>query len=162
MNKTNLWVKAKDVKIQLTSEIEPGFDIGFDKNIPTETQEELRIFVNWVENNFSIPVTLWVDFEYRHYLIRRDGKRVGFLFYWSDFSSYPAFTDKNDIPEIRLPVRTEKSTVEEILYSFIQAITLYFAWICNELDDGFEPEDNDVEDILQQYMNFRKGVSSPL
>lgn len=155
MIESNLWNKAKGVNIQTTADIVPGFDIGFDKKIPHKTQEELRAFVKWVECNFNIPITLWVDFEYKHYLIGRDGKRAGFLFYWADFSSYPVFQNKDDIPEIKLPVRTEHSTMEEILVSFIEAITYYFAWICNELYAGFIPNENDVEDVLQEYLKFR-------
>lgn len=122
--------------------------------IAPETQEELRAFVRWVESNFNIPVTLWVDFEYKHYLIKKDGKRVGYLFYWKDFSSHPVFDNKDDIPQIRLPVRTEHSSTEEILGSFIEAITDYFAWICNDITSGFVPNEDDVDDILQEYLNF--------
>ncbi|MBQ7325039.1 MAG: hypothetical protein IJW98_04795, partial [Clostridia bacterium] len=104
--------------------------------------------------NYRIPITLWVDFEYKHYLIRRDGKRVGYLFYWADFSSYPVFDNQNDIPQIKLPVRTEHSSIEEILTSFIEAITDYYAWICNEIEKH-EPDEKDVEEILQAYMRYR-------
>lgn len=96
-----------------------------------------------------------MDFEYKHYLISESGERVGYLFYWSDFSYYPVFQNKDDIPIIRLPVRTERSTVKEILRSFIEAITDYFAWICNEIADGFEMDENDVDEILEAYLNFR-------
>lgn len=151
MRDSNLWLRAKDVHIQTSEDIVPGFDIGFDDKIPEETQNELRKFVKWVEDNFNIPITLWVDFEYKHYLLRKDGKRVGYLFYWADFPSYPVFLDKEDIPEIRLPVRTEYSTMDEILSSFVEAITDYFAWICNEISDGYEVNEADVEDVLQAY-----------
>ena len=66
MKENSLWQKAKNVQIQTSDDILPGFDIGFDSKIPAETQKELRNFVNWVEENFNIPVTLWVDFEYKH------------------------------------------------------------------------------------------------
>ena len=155
MTKINLWVRAKEANLQVANEILPGFDIGFDKEISKELQDELRAFVTWVENNFNIPITLWVDFEYKHYLISESGARVGYLFYWSDFSCYPVFQNKDDIPIIRLPVRTERSTVEEILGSFIEAITDYFAWICNEITDDFEPRENDVDEILAEYLRFR-------
>ncbi|MBQ8836847.1 MAG: hypothetical protein IJ002_04990 [Clostridia bacterium] len=153
MTEANLWVKAKEVNLQVASEILPGFDIGFDKEISKDMQEELRAFVTWVENNFYIPITLWVDFEYKHYLVRKNRERVGYIFYWSDFSSYPVFQNKDEIPIIRLPVRTEHSTAEEILRSFIFAITDYFAWICNEITDDFEPSENDVDEILAAYCN---------
>ena len=153
MNDSNLWLRAQNIQLRISEDIAPGFDIGFDSKIPPETQKELRSFVNWVEEHFCIPITLWVDFEYNHYLLRRDKKRVGYLFYWSDFSTYPVFHDKTAIPIIRLPVRTEHSTMEEILGSFIEAISCYFAWLCNELSDDFDPSEDDVEEILEAYLN---------
>ncbi len=154
MNPNNLWNQAKQVPIQTSDNIAGGFDIGFDSHIPEETKNEMRQFVSWVEENFRLPVTLWVDFEYRHYLVRRDGKRVGFLFYWADFHFYPRFENSEDIPHIRLPVRTEHSTMEEILASFVEAISCYFAWICNCVD-GFEPDAEEVEEILQAYLKTK-------
>ena len=151
MRDSNLWLRAKSIHIQTPADIVPGFNIGFDNKIPEETQNELRKFVKWVEHNFNIPITLWVDFEYKHYLLRKDGKRGGYLFYWADFPTYPVFSNKEDIPEIRLPVRTEYSTMDEILGSFIEAITDYFAWICNEISDGYEIDEKDVEEVLQAY-----------
>lgn len=156
MVETNLWVKAQSINIKTPYNIIPGFNIGFDKKIPLETQEELRRFTEWVESNFSIPVTLWVDFEYKHYLIKRDGERVGYIFYWTPFCRYPIFENEDDIPLIRLPVRTEYSTIEEILTSFIEAITDYFAWICNEISPEFVPNDTDTQEILNEYLNSRK------
>ena len=155
MNKNNVWLKAQTLELQVSENILPEFDIGFDKRIPKDVEEKLRDFVKWVESNYRIPVTLWVDFEYKHYLISRDGKRVGYLFYWEDFTTYPVFNNKDDIPQIRLPVRTECSTIEEILTSFIEALTDYYAWLCNELSEGYIINENDVKEILQAYLQFR-------
>ena len=155
MNKNNVWLKAQTLELQVSENILPEFDIGFDKRIPKDVEEKLRDFVKWVESNYRIPVTVWVDFEYKHYLISRDGKRVGYLFYWEDFTTYPVFNNKDDIPQIRLPVRTERSTIEEILTSFIEALTDYYAWLCNELSEGYIINENDVEEILQAYLQFR-------
>jgi len=77
------------------------------------------------------------------------------MFYWTDFSSYPVFDNIDDIPQIRLPIRTEHSTTEEILRSFVEAITAYFAWICNEIHEEYEPNENDTEEILQEYLRIR-------
>ena len=161
MNPNNIWQRAKHTCIQASDEIAGGFDIGFDKQIPEETQMALRNFISWAEENFSLPVTLWVDFEYRHYLIRRDGKRVGFLFYWADFDDYPVFNRKEDIPQIRLPVRTEHSTMEEILASFIEALCYYFAWLCNLLNSDYAPKESDIEEILQAYLKSISWQSLP-
>lgn len=155
MTKNSIWEKAQTLKLQVSENILPGFDIGFDKRIPKEIEKELRSFVSWVESNYCIPITLYVDFEYNHYLVNRDGKRVGYQFYWSDFSSYPMFDNEDDIPQICLPVRTEHSTIEEILTSFIEAITDYYAWLCNEISNEYETNENAVEEILQLYLKTR-------
>lgn len=155
VNQNSVWLKAQNVKLQVSEDILPEFDISFDKRIPNDIEEELCAFVEWIENNYRIPITLWVDFEYNHYLILRDGRRVGYLFYWADFSTYPTFNKIDDIPQIRLPVRTEHSTIEEILSSFIEAITYYYAWICNEISEGYKINENDVEEILQAYLQYR-------
>ena len=154
MNENSVWKKAQIVELDISKNIVPGFDVGFDKRISDDIEKEMRSFVKWMEDNYRIPITLWVDFEYKHYLIRRDGKRVGYLFYWADFSSYPVFDNKNNIPQIKLPVRTEYSSIEEILTSFIEAITDYYAWICNEIGN-YEQDEKDVEEILQAYMRYR-------
>lgn len=155
MTANSVWKKAQTVELQVSENILPEFNIGFDKRITKEVEQELRSFVNWFESNYRIPITLWVDFEYNHYLIRRDGKRVGYIFYWADFSTYPIFNNKEDIPQIRIPVRTEHSSIEEILTSFIEAINDYYAWICNEICEEYKSDKNDVEEILQVYLKYR-------
>ena len=155
MEQNSVWSKAQTLQLQVSKEISPGFDIGFDKRIPKDVQEELRAFVEWIEGNYSFPITLWVDFEYNHYLISRDGRRVGYLFYWADFATYPVFDNKEDIPQIRLPVRTEHSTIEEILTSFIEAISNYYAWLSNEIMEDYQFDEDEVEEILQAYLKFR-------
>lgn len=153
LSANHLWNRAKNANLKVSAEISGGFDLGFDKIIPDDTKFILRDFVGWVEENFYIPVTLWVDFEYRHYLVNRDKSRVGYQFYWSDFKSYPDFEDNNEIPTIRLPVRTENYTVEEILFSFIEAISCYFAWLLNIIDDTYTPDEKESEEILKLYLN---------
>ena len=156
MKSQNVWDKAQSVKLNVAENISPLFNIYFDKKIPQDIKNELINFVNWVENNYSIPITLWVDFEYKHYLIRRDGKRVGYLFYWSDFSDYPNFDNEDDIPYIRLPVRTEQWSIEEILTSFIEAIFDYYAWICNEINEDYILNENNIEEVLQKYLRSKE------
>lgn len=152
MRENHLWERAKMVKIQTTPEIVGNFDIGFDDKIPEETKDALIKFVYWVEDHFYLPVTLWVDFKYNHYLIDRTGKRVGYRFYWADFASYPVFDNADDIPVIELPVRTEYWTMEEILTSFIEAITQYYAWLTNTITDGAKPDFCEVDEVLQAYL----------
>ncbi len=120
-----------------------GFDIGFDVKIPESTRDELRRFVRWVEENYEMPTTLWVDFEYRHYLVSRKKERVGYLFYWDD--------DPKQMPILRLPVRTEKSTMNEILGSFVEGLLDYFAWIRGEIHEDYQSGNQEVDAILEAY-----------
>ena len=151
----HLWEQAKNVKIQTGEEIVGNFSLGFEEKIPEETKNALIDFVYWVEDNYPVPVTLWVDFKYKHYLVTREKKRVGYKFYWVDFDTYPVFEKEEDIPVIELPVRTEYWTIEEILASFIEAITCYFAWINNQMAEGFQPNLDQVEEILQKYLQTK-------
>lgn len=149
MNENHLWNRARQVKIQTSSEIVGGFDIGFDGKIPEEAKDALMKFVYWVEDHFSLPVTLWVDFKYNHYLMEQSGKRVGYKFYWVDFANYPVFENPDDIPVIELAVRTEHRTMDEILTSFIEAISRYYAWLLRENATSDRAE---VEQVLQAYL----------
>ena len=151
MKENHLWNKAKLVQIRTSPQIVGGFDVGFDAKIPEETKDALMQFVYWAEDNFHFPVTLWVDFKYNHYLVLRNKKRVGYKFYWADFKTYPVFENFDDIPVIELAVRTERWSVEEILTSFIAAITTYYAWLTNSLTEGYEPDERQVEEVLQAY-----------
>lgn len=154
MKENHLWNRARDVKIQTPPAIVGNFDIGFDEKIPEETKDQLMGFVYWVEDHFHLPVTLWVDFKYNHYLIDRQKNRVGYRFYWADFKNYPAFDDPDDIPVIELPVRTEHYSIEEIVSSFIEAISLYFAWLTNR---ELTVDPNETEEVLQAYLHDQKG-----
>ena len=151
MRENHLWNRAKAARIRTSPDIVGNFDIGFDSNIPEDTKDALMHFVYWVEDNFYLPVTLWVDFKYNHYLIDADGKRVGYKFYWVDFN--PVFEDPDDIPVIELPVRTEHWTMEEILASFIEAISQYFMWLTNI--PVTEPDQDEIEEVLQEYTQRR-------
>lgn len=156
MRENHLWNKAKTIEIQTGPDIAGAFSIGFDSKIPEETKNALIDFVYWVEDHFPLPVTLWVDFKYNHYLITRTGKRVGYKFYWADFKNYPVFDNPDDIPVIELPVRTEHSTVEEILTSFIDAISDYYAWLTNTITCGYTADIDETEEVLQAYLEYKK------
>lgn len=152
MNSNHLWIRARKTDIQTGPDIAGNFNIGFDEGIPEETKAELKKFVLWVEENFRLPVTLWVDFEFKHYLLERSKKRVGYLFYWADFNTYPRFDNVEDIPIIRLPVRTEYSIMEDILTSFMEAISHYFLWITNEISEDCILDERETEEVLQAYL----------
>lgn len=152
MKNDHLWNSAKTLQIKTGPEIAGGFDIGFDSKIPEATKDALMQFVYWVEDRFPMPVTLWVDFKYNHYLIDRTGKRVGYRFYWADFKNYPQFDDPDDIPVIELPVRTERWGMEDILRSFIEAISLYYIWLGNGITAESAPDAQETEQLLQAYL----------
>ena len=154
MRENHLWNQAKDIKIQTSPAIVGNFDIGFDEKIPEQTKDQLMKFVYWVEDHFYLPVTLWVDFKYKHYLIDPQKKRVGYRFYWAAFKNYPNFDNPDDIPVIELPVRTEHYSTEEILSAFIEAISLYFAWLTNR---ALTVDPSETEEILQAYLHDQKG-----
>ena len=91
-----VWKKAQTVELKVSENILPEFDIGFDKRIPIEVEQELRSFVTWVENNYRIPITLWVDFEYNHYLKKAETYPVENIFHCPEntkksFSSFSPF-----------------------------------------------------------------------
>ena len=156
MKSENIWLRGSRARIMNESSDGRGLDIGFDPKISHETETELRRFAAWAQSSFRFPVSLWVDFEYKHYLMTREGKRVGYLFYWADWDNYPVFSDPDKGPSIRLPVRTEKYSLEEILTSFIEAISDYFAWLLNELTEDFIPSEQDTEEILEAYLLHQK------
>lgn len=147
----NIWEEAKGITIQTSEDIVGNFSMGFDKRIPEDVKDALARFAYWVEDNYHLPVTLWVDFKYNHYLVNENKQRVGYKFYWVDFESFPVFDNWDNLPVIELPVRTEHYTMEEILASFIEAITCYFAWLSNTIGDDYQPEADVVEEILQAY-----------
>ena len=76
MENRDLWERAGELSIQTSADIAEGFSVGFDRQIPEETKNALIRFVYWVEDHYSMPVTLWVDFKYRHYLRNRQKKRL--------------------------------------------------------------------------------------
>ena len=153
MLENTLWHKASQTKILTAPHIITGFDIGFDSKIPEEAKDALMHFVYWVEDHFHLPVTLWVDFKYNHYLIGKNGQRVGYRFYWADFANYPVFDNPDDIPVIELAARTGHSTIEEILRSFTEAISLYYTWLTNAITNDSTPDRREVEKILEAYLS---------
>ena len=153
MHENHLWERAKSLSIQTSPEIVGGFDVGFDERIPEQTKDKLMDFVYWVEDHFSMPVTLWVDFKYNHYLVDKTGKRVGYKFYWADWNPYPVIENPDDIPVIELPVRMEHSSIEEILFSFIRAISLYYTWLTGTITKDTQPNADKAAEILYTYLN---------
>jgi hypothetical protein len=129
MPNPHIWDRSHELNIQTGPDIVGGFSIGFDDGISEETKDQLMHYAHWVEDHYHMPVTLWVDFEYKHYLRQENGKKTNYRFYCVDFVTFPVFTQEPDIPVIRLPVR---GNIEAVLAAFTEAITLYFTWLANE------------------------------
>ena len=145
----NYWNDAAELTFHLSEEIVGGFDVGFDAGVPEEMQKALMEFIYWVEDNYNMPITLWVDFKNRRYLLDPSRKRVDYKFYWVDFANYPVFEKEADIPVIELPVNQD---VKKLLATFTEAITHYFAWLCNAYGTGFQPDPQLTEAIFQAYL----------
>ena len=75
----NLWEEARQVSVQTGADIVGGFDVGFHPDVPEETKDALMQFVYWVEDNYALPVTLWVDFQQKHYLMQNKKRKASFL-----------------------------------------------------------------------------------
>ena len=150
-----IWARAASLNIRTAPHITPGFSIGFDDAVPEELRRSLTDFVTWVENHFALPLPLWVDFEWKHYLVARDGRHVGYLFHWPDVAPGPVFDDEDATPMIRLPVRNERWGLNSILGSFAEGLTDYYAWLCDEELDEEEKEDT-VATILSAYLEEKR------
>ena len=150
------WENAKLLSIQTGPEIVGGFDVGFDCKIPDNIKDALMDFAYWVEDSYAMPITLWVDFQYKHYLVGSDKKRTAYRFYWAAYKTLTSFENFDDIPVIELAVRCEKQTVDDLLSSFAEALTCYFAWLSGLDMNTFKPAKTQTEEILQLYYNTRR------
>lgn len=151
MSSFNIWDYSHELHIQTGPEIVGGFSIGFDDGISEEAKDLLMHYVHWVEDYYHMPVTLWVDFEYKHYLRNENGTQTAYRFYWVAFDTFPVFEKEADIPVIRLAVRHH--TVEETLTAFTEAITCYFAWLANKKPVA---DRTTVEAIMDAYKAYCK------
>ena len=150
----NIWDKTKELKFALPSDIksgiEPEFPMGSEYE---ELRYELVKFIEWVEENYNIQIPVLVDFVDKNYLVE-NGKRCGYLFYYHEFENYPEFNDALDLPYIVVPVKgyNVKWSLRDILGSFIEALTDYFAWLDNSLEEDADIQEV-VEEILKRYFN---------
>ena len=158
MHENHLWNRAKNLEIRTGPEIVGNFSLGFDKCIPEEIREELIRFAYWVEDRFALPVTLWVDFKYNHYLLDSGGKRVNCRFWWPDWPDWPVMEREADIPVIELPVRTEKRSVEEVLRSFAEAVSLYYVWLEGKDPAGYRPDAQETAAVLNAFFRGEESV----
>ena len=152
----NLWENAKLLSVETGKAIVGGFDVGFERNVTDDVKDALMDFVYWAEDHYAMPVTLWVDFRYCHYLIGSNKKRTGYRFYWIDYDTLSSFENFDDIPVIELAVRCEKQSTEDVLKAFVEAVTHYFAWLSGMNMHTFKPDRALTEEILQTYYNTKR------
>lgn len=152
---SRIWNQIKDINIVLSSNLKNEFTCKFDSKVPEEMKAKLLQFVGWVEKTYGLKTPVYVQFEQKNYVLTEDRERVGYLFYWADFDNYPNFDDEEDIPVIVLPVKDEQWTYEEIIGSFVEALTDYYAWCLNIIED-YELDEEEVEEIAESYLKTLK------
>ena len=152
---SKIWNQIKDINIVLSSNLKNEFTCKFVSKVPEEMKAKLLQFVGWVEKTYGLKTPVYVQFEQKNYVLTEDRERVGYLFYWADFDNYPNFDDEEDIPVIVLPVKDEQWTYEEIIGSFVEALTDYYAWCLNIIED-YELDEEEVEEIAESYLKTLK------
>ena len=150
----NVWAQVKQRTWPVIPGVRREIDYGFDKEIDEEYRERFRDFFAWAEANFVFPVTLWIDLRHRHYLVNRERQRMGYIFYFKPDVRPEELSDEDDIPVADVPVRREKWTFDEILYSLIECITAYYLWLLNRQDESVSDHDEDVQEILDLYKAY--------
>lgn len=147
----NIWHQVKTKDWPAHPGMRREIDFGFDREIPEDDRERFRTFVAWAEEHFVFPVTLWIDFKYRHYLLNRSKQRMGYLLYTARDVNPQDVTDMDDIPVAEIPVRREQWRFRGIMYSLIECITDYYLWLLGHGDDDVNDYAKDVEEILTLY-----------
>ena len=149
-NMKNIWNQIKNKKIlNCNLELNNEFITYFDKKINGELKNKLINFVTWIEKVYGLQCPVYIDFEYKNYLYTKERKRVGYLFYWDDFKDYPNITGNDEIPIIVLPVKEDYWTFEEIIGSFVEALTDYYKWCLNiEMSSKYDEE---VDIVIDEY-----------
>ncbi len=148
----NIWKQAQEVKLNLSSNIESGFDINFGKGVSEELASELIKFTEWVQDNYNVPIIVLIDFVNKNYVLNEEKKRCGYLLYYVDFENYPEFNNLEEVPYMVVPVKgyNEKWSLKDILGSFVEGMTDYFLWILNK-EASEEEFEATVQEILDEY-----------
>ena len=148
----NIWNQIKNKQIlNCNLELKNEFITYFDKKINNELKTKLLSFVTWVEKVYGLQCPIYIDFEYKNYLYTRERKRVGYLLYWDDFKDYPNITNTEELPVIVLPVKDDYWTFDEIIGSFVEALTHYYKWCLNI--EMKETDNKEIDLILNEYFN---------
>ena len=150
----NLWALVKNRDWPVVPGVRREIDFGFDREIGEEYRERFRDFIAWAEAHFVFPVTLWIDFRYRHYLVNREHRRMGYIIYFKPDVRPEMLTDEDDMPVADVPVRREHWLFDEILYSLIECITEYYLWLLNLQAESVNDHADDVLEILNLYKAY--------
>jgi hypothetical protein len=102
----NVWQQVKQRDWPVHPGMRREIDFGFDREIPEDDRERYRTFFAWAEAHFVFPITLWVDLRYRHYLLSRERKPVGYNIYFNPDIPLQDVTDEEDIPDALYRLRT--------------------------------------------------------
>ena len=147
----NIWKEAKTVNLNIVFECEYNFIVENKGDIDKEVKQNLLNFMTFIEEEYSLKTPLNIEYINKDYLLDRTGKKVGYIFYWSDFKNYPNIYSEDELPNIELPVSKGKWSVDEILTSFIEALSMYYAWCLNIMHDNYEIDKSLVDVILKEY-----------
>ena len=150
----NLWALVKNRDWPVVPGVRREIDFGFDREIGEEYRERFRDFIAWAEAHFVFPVTLWIDFRYRHYLVNREHRRMGYIIYFKPDVRPEMLTDEDDMPVADVPVRREHWLFDEILYSLIECITEYYLWLLDRQAESVNDHADDVLEILSLYKAY--------
>ena len=134
-----------------TFECSYKFIVETNGDIDREVKQNILNFMDFIESEYSLKTPLNIDFFDKDYLVDRTGKKVGYIFYWLDLKKYPNIYSEDEFPSIELPVSKNKWSVDEILTSFIEALSMYYAWCLNIMHDNYEVDDSLVDSILKEY-----------
>ena len=150
----NLWALVKNRDWPVVPGVRREIDFGFDREIGEEYRERFRDFIAWAEAHFVFPVTLWIDFRYRHYLVNREHRRMGYIIYFKPDVRPEELSDEDDMPVADIPVRREHWLFDEILYSLIECITEYYLWLLDRQAESVNDHADDMLEILSLYKAY--------
>ena len=143
--------QTKYVNIELGKECEVGFDVYYEDDVPDNTRMVLDNFLNFFEEKYPLKTKFFIDFTNEDSVTGEDGSEQGYLFNWTNFSNYPKFEDDEEAPILTVPVKLGNWEITDILWSLVQGLVHYYAWICNRLDTDYSLTDKEIENIIVEF-----------
>ncbi len=147
-----IWNKTQDIKLDVKLDEKPGFYMWYEDEVDKDTKDALDEFVNWVFNNYNVTTPVYINCVNKDYVTyENDDNEQGYIFNWYTTKKVETIDNIDDCPDILLPVKIGEWEFEDILRSLVEAITLYFAWCLNELNDNFTVDEEEVQEIIDKY-----------